>query len=454
VLAAGSWKPIMTIFALASGKGKAGVSLVRISGQGALAALKSLGVEGALQPRKAYLKSIKNLKNNEVIDEALVTYFPAPNSFTGEDVIEICIHGSIAVLNNLFDYLSSLEGLRMAEAGEFSRRAFENGKLDLTQIEGLADLIDAETAAQSKQALRQMQGQLSKIYENWRFEIIEILAFIEAYIDFPDEDIPQNLDIQMQEKVAKFIAEIETHISDKSGERLRDGIVATIIGAPNVGKSTLINLLAKRDIAIVSEIAGTTRDSIETHLDIAGFPICLIDTAGLRESEDKIEREGVKRALEKAENADLKIIVFDAAEYPNFNRDAAKLIDENSIVLINKIDAKSLPDDVKINGVSAISISANKNININILKDKLKAEVESRIQLSESPTLTRKRHRERLLEAVKYLHKFITARQSKLPIELCAEELRFAAKAIGKITGRIDVEDLLDKIFSSFCIGK
>jgi tRNA modification GTPase len=448
-----------TIFALSSGKGKAGVAVIRISGVGAKFALHQLGFTNIPAPRQTFLKKLKNIQTNEILDEALVIYFAAPNSFTGDDVVELHTHGSIAVVTSVLEYLGSLPNFRLAEAGEFSKTAFENGRLDLTQAEGLADLIDSETKAQARQALRLVEGEVGKKYEQWRTQMLEINAFIEAFIDFPEEDIPADLDLAFQENAENLIAELEHHLQNKIGERIRNGIISTIIGAPNVGKSSLMNLLSGRDMAIVSNIAGTTRDVLECNLDIGGYPVTLIDTAGIRESADEIEAEGVKRALEKAQKADLKIVMLNAPEYNNFNPEIVKLIEQNTIVIVNKIDENPVIDEIEFCGTAAIKISIKNKTGIDELKQKLLQKIADIFQNdlnenSETMPITRARHREMLNEAKTHLHNFIDARQSKLPIELCAEEVRHAANAIGKITGKIGVEDLLDKIFSSFCIGK
>lgn len=444
-----------TIFALSSGRGKAGVAIIRISGERASECFSAFGIKNTPTPRKAALHKLRDIKTNEVLDEALMLYFPAPHSFTGDDVVELHVHGSVAVVSGVLEYLNGITGYRSAEAGEFSRRAFENSRLDLTQIEGLADLIDSETKAQAKQALRLVDGEAARQYENWRAEMIEIQAFIEAFIDFPEEDIPEDLDKQFSNKAKKLTQALEAHLQSNVGERIRNGVVATIIGEPNVGKSSLMNSLSRRDMAIVSDIAGTTRDALECHLDIAGYPLTLIDTAGIRQSNDVIEAEGVKRALAKAENSDMKIVMLNAAEYPNFNPDITKLIDAESVVIINKTDVKAINEDVVFGQNNAIKISLKDAIGVNELKTKLQKKLQQVFEQStEAMPLTHARHRGHIEEAKQHLHNFIDARIEKLPIELCAEEIRYAANAIGKITGKIDVEDLLDKIFSSFCIGK
>ncbi len=444
------------IFAISSGRGKAGVAVVRISGPKAEQALFSLGFNQLPEPRKAIYKKLI-AKDGKIIDHALCLYFPAPYSFTGEACVEFHTHGSIAVLDSLLNHLSSVPNFRVAEPGEFSKRAFENNKMDLIQAEGLADLIEAETSAQAKQALRAMEGENSKIYEDWRTRIIEMMAFVEAYIDFPDENIPADLDLQAQRKIKNIISEIDLQINNNSGERIRLGAVATIIGAPNVGKSTLINFLSQRDLAIVSEIAGTTRDSIEAHLNIDGLPLTMIDTAGIRESKDEIEQEGVKRALEKAEKADFAIVMLEdisTGSLKNADKNIKKYLnDDNNLIVINKIDLNEVPS-TKYEVQGLIPISLKERTGTTELVKKIKEKVEKLLGNSENAIVTRKRHKVNLENCVAELSGFIEAREQNLPIELCAENLRRASFYLGKIVGKIGVEDILDKIFSEFCIGK
>ncbi len=434
-----------TIFALSSGKGKSGVSIVRISGPDARAALLALGIADLPKPRVATFAKLKN--KGDIIDQALVLYFNAPHSFSGEDIVELHLHGSVAVVTEVVNVLSKIKNFRLAEPGEFSKRAFENNKMDLVQAEGLADLIESETSAQAKQAMRAMEGESSKIYDDWRNRVIEIMAFVEAYIDFPDENIPADLDLQAQNKVKKIIEEINKQLATDRGERVRLGAVATIIGEPNVGKSTLINFLSKRDVAIVSDIAGTTRDSIEVHLNIDGMPLTIIDTAGIRESKDVIEREGVKRALEKAEKADFRIVMLEAGK--SENESINRLIDQNSIVVVNKIDLHKKSADKNY-----IQVSLKENIGTDELVKNIKEKVEKLLGNSENAIITRSRHKHELQNTVSELNNFIKNRNENMPIELCSETLRRASFHLGKIVGKIGVEDILDKIFSEFCIGK
>lgn len=455
-----------TIFAIATAPVKAGVAVIRVSGAKAGEALAALTGKPLPAPRVARLAKLYNPENNELIDEALVLWFKAPASFTGEDVAELHVHGGRAVINETLSCLGKIKGLRTAEPGEFSRRAFENGKMDLTEAEGLADLIDAETKAQAKMALRQKQGELGRLYENWREEVLLTLANIEAYIDFPDEEIPENVVGRIEETVAGLIASISHHLNDnKRGERLRAGLSVAIIGAPNAGKSSLVNLLAQRDVAIVSAHAGTTRDIIEVHLDLGGYPVIIADTAGIREGAGEIEAEGIKRAIARAEDADLRIVVVDASEVGEGlwakrkgKEDGAIFPlplalgpeDKNTIIVFNKIDItgeKNLPE---ICGIKPIAASFKSGSGIEEILSAIRSFAEENLGSSSDPVITRERHRALLQETLASLQGFSLGKD----IELAAEDLRCAGTSIGRITGRIDVEEILGKIFSSFCIGK
>lgn len=441
-----------TIFASATAPVKSGVAIIRISGENAFNALAAFGIPATIPPRYAALHKLYTPKTNELIDEALVLWFPAPNSFTGEDTIEFQTHGSRAVINEIIEQLSHLANFRLAEPGEFSKRAFNNGKMDLTQADGLADLIDAETKAQKRQALRQMQGELEQLYEGWRSQLIETQAFFEAYIDFPEEDIPANILGQVEGKIDNLKSAIRTHLDDKRrGEKLRDGLHAVIIGSPNAGKSSLLNHLARRDVAIVSNIAGTTRDTIEVQMDVGGYPFTLVDTAGLRESEDIIESEGIRRAREHAANADLTIALFDATALPDIDKETTTLLNDDSIVCITKSD---LTDDINIpealTPYSPIAISTTAKTGTDTLIDLLGKRASDFFAESENPAITQARYRDALIKSLDALERLSIHTE----LELTAEDLRLAAQHIGRITGRIDVEDILDSLFSNFCIGK
>lgn len=446
----------MTIFALSSGKGRAGVSVIRISGPETSSTILALTKSEKIPaPRVAELRWFYDPLKNEKIDQGLVIYFPGPASFTGEDVAEFHIHGGYAVVAGFLEALSNCPGLRNAEAGEFTRRAFDNGKMDLTSAEGLADLINAETASQRKQALRQMDGDLGELYEGWRGEITSAMAYLEADIDFSDEEIPDDVTARIKPIVEKLRGEINKHLADgHRGERLRHGLQVVILGAPNAGKSTLLNYLSKRDVAIVSEIAGTTRDLLEVHLDLAGFPVTIVDTAGLRESADIIESEGIRRAEKRAGDADLKLVIIDETDKTSLNTQMKRHIDENTMVLFNKSDLVSAKKEeiIPAGNIGSWHISAKTGHGLETFLSALKGEVEKRMELSEAPSLTRTRHRANLQSCLNHLDRFLEADHFEL--ELLSEDLRMAARDLGKITGYVDVEDILEKIFKEFCIGK
>ncbi|MBL4802900.1 MAG: tRNA uridine-5-carboxymethylaminomethyl(34) synthesis GTPase MnmE [Emcibacter sp.] len=447
-----------TIFALSSGKGRAGVSVIRVSGpQTAAAILKLTGKKDLPAPRKAQLCWFTDPESQIRLDLGLLLYFPAPNSFTGEEVAEFHIHGGRAVVSGFLESLSRIEGLRSAQPGEFTRRAFDNGKMDLTAAEGLADLINSETEAQRRQALRLMDGRLGDLYEAWRKEIITAQAYLEVDIDFADEEIPDDIFDRVLPIIESLRQKIIAHMGDGfKGERIRDGLQVVILGKPNIGKSTLLNFLSKRDVAIVSHIAGTTRDLLEVHLDIGGFPVTIVDTAGIRDSKDIIEVEGIRRAEARAKDADIKILMVEAADWPNIPVRLKDQIDENVIILINKTDLHAVkPEDMACTEYSClgvIGISAREEKGMAGFLSCLSGAVEKYMELSDVPNLTRIRHREALSDCLDHLNRFRQTPDKELV--LLAEDLRMAARSLGVITGRVDVEDILDVIFSEFCIGK
>lgn len=440
--------PDDTIFAPATAPGRAGVQVLRLSGPKAGAALRAL--TGSLPPaRRAAVRDLTDPATGEVFDKALVLWFPAPASFTGEDVAELHLHGGRAVLNAATSALTAL-GLRVAEPGEFSRRAFEHGKMDLTEAEAVADLVDAETAAQRRQALRQMDGALGRLYEGWRVRLTRALAHIEADIDFPDEDLPDGVAMAVRPDLSALAAEIAAHLADGGrGERLRDGIAIAILGAPNAGKSSLLNAIARRDVAIVSAQAGTTRDVIEVQLDLDGYPVSLADTAGLRETLDAVEVEGIRRALDRAAKADLKLLVFDAGLWPETDAATRALLDADAVPVLNKADIAPQACGT-LDGHPLLPVSAATGAGLPDLLAALSAAVAARYAPGAAPALTRARHR----AALEYCRDALTRALSAPLPELAAEDVRLAARALGRITGRVDVEDLLDVIFRDFCIGK
>lgn len=443
-----------TIYALSTVLGKSGVAVIRISGSKAFDVVRlmtSLKTD-EIKPRYAYFVKLKDIAGQQILDKCLLLYFKAPNSFTGEDIIELHTHGSRAVISAVLNNLSRIPDFRMAEPGEFSKRAFYNQKMDLTEAEGLADLIDAETEAQQKYALRQMEGNLKNLYEDWREKLVNIMAHLEAYIDFPDEEIPENIVSEMNNTVFKLKNEIKEHLSsDNIGERLREGFRVVIVGRPNAGKSSLLNAIAKRDVVIVSDIAGTTRDAIDVHLDLNGYPVIITDTAGIRETEEAIERQGVEIAYRKIEDADLLLCLYDASQdtVQVFEK-IEKTFKNKMIYIANKSDnlTKEQCSEIKKQGITLISVKQQQGIDI--VLNKISAVINDKFTSNSNLLITRARYREALNEALRSLDLFNLNKE----IELSAEDIRLAAREIGKITGRIEVDEILDKIFSSFCIGK
>jgi tRNA modification GTPase len=432
-----------TIFSPITSPIRAGISVIRISGSEVFQCLKTLGFSGTPTHQKISFQKIRDPKTSEIIDEVLVSFFKSPKSFTGEDIAEISVHASPFIVKKILEILSEVKNCRFAEAGEFSKRAFLNGKLDLVQAEAIPDLIAAETAAQHRQALQQLDGKLGEIYENWRFRLIEISAMIEAAIDFPDEDLPKNIIDQVESDVKNLREEIRTHLDDKKiGQKIKDGLSLAIIGAPNVGKSSLINFLAQSEVAIVSETAGTTRDVVEVHLSIAGVPVKISDTAGLRETSDEVEKEGIRRALQKAASADIKIFLLDAAN-PILRED---LIDRNTLLVANKIDLETITDYK----FPVTKISLTKKIGLDLLIKNLEKKILEIAPTRAAPVITQERYRIALKNSVEHLENFSMQKN----IELSSEDLRMTAREIGKITGKVGVENILDVIFSRFCIGK
>jgi tRNA modification GTPase len=433
-----------TIFALSSGRGRAGVAVVRLSGPAAAGAVQALTGAERPKPRLASLRKFSG-SDGTLIDEGLVLWFPEPGSFTGEDVAEFHVHGGRAVVEALLAALDALPGLRPAEAGEFTRRAVENGKFDLTQAEALADLINAETEAQRRQAVIQYGGALAALYEDWRTRLIRAAAWAEAAIDFSEEEIPPDAMTSAKAQVAEILGEIRTHLNDdRRGEILRDGFYLTVIGPPNSGKSSLINALARRDVAIVSDIPGTTRDVVEVHLDLGGYPVIVADTAGLRASADAIESEGVRRALARAEAADAVLLLLDASAEDPLAGLPEGALQSASLTVWNKID---LPHPAR----DGLSMSVKTGQGLDTLLGALAELVRTTTSSGDaSPPLTRQRHRRALTEAADSLARCLAAGAP----ELIAEELRLALRALGRITGRVDIEDLLDVVFRDFCIGK
>ncbi|HRC26243.1 MAG TPA: tRNA uridine-5-carboxymethylaminomethyl(34) synthesis GTPase MnmE [Alphaproteobacteria bacterium] len=451
-----------TIYALATPPGRSGLAVVRVSGPQAFSGLQKLTAgTPAPPPRRASLRTLSHPVSRETIDQALILTFKAPSSYTGEDIVEYHVHGSRAVVSALLEALSSLDETRPATPGEFTRRAFENGRIDLTEAEAVADLIDAETHAQRLQALNQMNGTLSALYEDWRARLIRTLAHLEADLDFPDEDLPEGLPQTLRPAIETLLKDMAAHLNDSHrGERLRDGLRVVVLGPPNAGKSTLVNALARREVAIVSDLPGTTRDRIEVALDIGGYPVLLSDTAGLRaqntdsqeNTHEAIEKQGIERALEAAQNADLRILLFDGQTLPDLDDRTLAWVNRapSDLIAVNKTDRMGQPPPPEINGLPILPISARTGQGMEALTARLTESLATLCHPGETPSLTRSRHREGLQRCRDSLTRALHA---PMP-ELAAEDLRLAARALGQITGRVDVDDLLDVIFKDFCIGK
>jgi tRNA modification GTPase len=449
-----------TIYALATAPGRAGVAVIRISGSKTEEVTKTLIGSDLPKPRFAHFTKYYAPQSEQLIDEGLLLWMPGPNSFTGEDVAEFQIHGGAAIIEAFFDSFSHFPYCRMAEPGEFSRRAFLNGKMDLTEIEAVADLVEAQTQHQHKLALRQMQGELGNLYRDWHLRLKKALAYMEAFLDFPDEDLPEEINPEIYKTVNVLKDEMTMHLEDHSiGERIREGFYISIVGLPNAGKSSLLNMLAQREVAIVTDLAGTTRDVLEVDLNLDGYPVILVDTAGLRETDDMIENIGVQRALQKAGASDLKIIMVEAAPLDAFRKDLSDLekqipLDPMALWVINKSDLvdTNTYEELKsaLPGEDPLILSIKNNKGISDFKNALVGLMKTKYSIPDSPMLTRQRHRKHIEAALQSLLAFPNAKAQ----ELAAEELRSAMYQVGCITGHVDVEDLLDVIFRDFCIGK
>jgi tRNA modification GTPase len=443
-----------TIFAPATAPGKSAIAVIRVSGPACAELCRRLSGKPPPAPRRAALRALCDPASGEAVDQGLVLWFPGPASATGEDVLELQVHGGRAVMAGLLDALAHLPGLRPADPGEFSRRAFYHGRIDLTAAEGLADLVNAETRAQAGQALRQLGGELGRLYERWRHELLGAQARLEAEIDFaPDQDLPADLVAAVGPVLARLSAEMAAHLDDaRRGERLRDGLTIAVVGPPNAGKSSLVNRLAQRDVAIVTPEPGTTRDVLEVHLDLAGYPVTLLDTAGLRQPTGDAEAEGVRRARLRAAEADLRLALLDGALWPALDPETLALIDEDALIAVNKADLGRL-DDPMVAGRRAEPVSCLTGEGLDRLLDLISARAAALMASGMAPLLTRARHRAAVQAAQGAL-----ARIGGLPqdaeLALVAEDLRLAVRSIGRITGRVGAEDLLDRIFAEFCIGK
>ena len=443
----------MTIYALSTGPGVSGIAVVRVSGKEAAEVVKQLTGDDLPVPRVAVLKKLKNSNTNEMIDEGIVLWFPGPNSYTGEDLAEFHVHGSRAVVSALHSSISGIKNCRLAEPGEFTKLAFQNGKINLLKAEGIADLVSAETEIQRKQAVEIMSGKSSDKFTSWRAKLLKILAHVEAKIDFPDEDLPKDILDEIQKTSNQVSKEIEKVLDDqKVGERIREGFKIAIVGPTNAGKSSLLNYLSKRDVAIVSEIAGTTRDVIETHLNLDGYPVVVSDTAGIRESKNEIEKKGIKLALNRAEDADLKLIIVDAKSV-DFTSVLKELMDENAILVVNKSDLIAGNINNELQKHDHILVSIKNNLNLDKLILKIKKKLENKFISYGDILITRERHRQHLEQCISHLKNFKNKNGSE-DYDKAAEDLRLATRHLGMIVGKVDVEEILGSIFNDFCIGK
>ena len=443
----------MTIYALASGSGISGVAVIRVSGDNVKRVIKLLTGKELPSPRVATLRKINNINTSELIDEGIIIWFPGPESYTGEDMAEFHVHGGKAVILAIQNQISRIENCRLAEPGEFTKLAFQNGKINLLKAESIADLISAETEIQRLQAVKIMQGKSSEKFNELREKLIKILSYVEAKIDFPDEDLPEDKIKQIRNNSSKVLYEITKILNDqKVGEIVREGFKIAIVGPTNAGKSSLLNNLANREVAIVSEIAGTTRDVIETRLNIDGYPVVISDTAGIRESKDEIEKKGVKLSLIKAEKADLKLVVVDARniDLSGFLND---LLKDNAILVVNKSDLLKEKLHSEITKFKHVLISLKKNSNIEKLISEIKNNLKNKFIFDEDILITRERHRQHLMQCSDHLKSFLQ-KNDKKDFDKAAEDLRLATRHLGMIVGKVDVEEILGSIFNDFCIGK
>ena len=443
----------MTIYALSSGPGISGVAVIRVSGKETISVIKALTSKDLPRPRVATLRKINNSNTFELIDEGIILWFPGPQSYTGEDMVEFHVHGSKAVVAAIQSSISQIKDCRLAEPGEFTKLAFQNGKINLLKAESVADLISSETEIQRKQAIKIMNGKSSNIFNKLREKLLKILSHIEAKIDFPDENLPKDILNNIKKISKEVLDDIGKILNDqKVGERIREGFKIAIVGPANAGKSSLLNHLSNRDVAIVSEIAGTTRDVIEVHLNIDGYPVVVSDTAGIRESKSEIEKKGIKLALKRAEEADLRLIVIEPKnlDFTGFLKD---IFDKNSILVINKCDLKHVQLNQQMKKLEHVLISIKNNTNIDQLILKIKKKLKNKFITNEDILITRERHRQHLVQCSDYLKNFNKKNESE-DFDKAAEDLRLATRHLGMIVGKVEVEEILGSIFNDFCIGK
>ena len=443
----------MTIYALSSGPGISGVAIIRVSGRETKKVINYLTGKPIPKPRHATLRKINNINTSELIDEGLILWFPGPESYTGEDMAEFHVHGSKAVVSAIHASISKIENCRLAEAGEFTKLAFQNGKINLLKAESIADLISSETEIQRQQAIKIMNGKSADKFNQLRKKLLEILSHIEAKIDFPDEDLPEEILKDIKKDSDEIRKKILNILNDqKVGERIREGFKIAIVGPTNAGKSSLLNYLSNREVAIVSEIAGTTRDVIETHLNIDGYPVVVSDTAGIRESKNEIEKKGIKLALKSAEEADLRIVVIEPKNL-NFTGLLKDLFDKNSLLVINKCDLAQVRLTEQFKKLKPILISIKNNTNIEQLILSIKNRLKNKFINTDEILITRASHRQHLEKCLEHLDNFSEKNEVE-DFDKGAEDLRLATRHLGMIVGKIDVEEVLENIFNDFCIGK
>ena len=444
----------MTIYALSSGPGISGVAIIRISGTDASKAITLLTGKPLPSPRVASLRKINNINTSELIDEGIIIWFPGPESYTGEDMAEIHVHGGKAIVLALQNELSKIENFRLAEPGEFTKIAFQNGKINLLKAEGVADLISAETEIQRLQAVKIMGGKSAKKFDDLRERLIKLLSFVEAKIDFPEEDLPEDILNEIKYVSLEVKNEINKVLDDQNvGERIREGYKIAILGPTNAGKSSLLNYISRREVAIVSEIAGTTRDVIEAHLNIDGYPVIMSDTAGIRDANDEIEKKGIKLALKKAEKADLNIVVIEPKS-GYFTGVLKGLINsDKTILVVNKSDLGVDKIEKELKNFNPIYVSIKNEKNVDKIIFEIRNKLKNKFISTENTIITRERHRQHLINCVKHLEDF---EKKNVPndFDKAAEDLRLATRQLGMIVGLIDVEEILGSIFSDFCIGK
>ena len=443
----------MTIYALSSGPGTSGIAVIRVSGKNTKNVIKKLTRSNLPNPRVATLRKFNKNGQKSLIDEGVLIWFPGPNSYTGEDLAEFHVHGSRAIVYEMHKAISKVKNCRLAEPGEFTKKAFLNGKINLLKAESIADLISSETDIQRKQALKIMSGKSSAKFNSWREKLLKVLSHVEANIDFPDENLPKNIIQKIKKDSDKVLLEIKKSLNDQNvGERIRQGYKIAIVGPPNSGKSSLLNYFSKRDVAIVSEIAGTTRDIIETHLNLDGYPVIISDTAGIRNSKNEIEKKGIKIALNRAADADLKLVIV-TPKTVGISRLFKNLLANNAILVVNKSDLLKRKISNKFKKYNHVVISVKKDSNLIKLIQKIKSKLKKKFTTSGDILITRERHRENLKNCVYHLEKF-KEKKSNDDFDKAAEDLRLASRHLGMIVGKVGVEELLGSIFNDFCIGK